>query len=61
MVASGTGPSFVTDTAGTVVFKAGSFTADLVGTTWMGTTQQVPVTCVANAGQDMTVATVTVS
>jgi len=61
VVASGIGPSFVADTAGTVAFKAGAFTAALVGTTWLGGTTNIPVTCTPDANQNLTIATVTVS
>jgi hypothetical protein len=61
VVASGTGPSFVTTTPGTVRFVAGPFTADLLGTTWTGGTQNIPVSCVPDAGQDLTIASVTVA
>jgi hypothetical protein len=61
VVASGAGPSFVADTAGTVAFKAGAFTAALVGTTWTGGTSNIPVTCTPDANQDLTIASVTVS
>jgi hypothetical protein len=61
VVASGTGPSFTTTTAGTVSFVAGSFTAALVGTTWAGGTTDIPVSCVPDAGQDLTIGAVAVS
>lgn len=61
VVASGDGPSFVTTAAGTVSFEAGAFNAQLVATNSTGGTNDVPVTCTPNAGQDLTIASTTVS
>jgi hypothetical protein len=61
VVASGTGPSFVTTAAGTVSFEAGPFNAQLVATNSTGGTSDVPVACTPDAGQDFTIASTTVS
>lgn len=61
VVASGTGPSFLTTGAGTVSFEAGPFTAALVTTNSTGGTSDVPVACTPNTGQDLTIASTTVA
>jgi hypothetical protein len=58
---TGTGPSFVTTTAGTVKFQAGGFTAEIVGTNTAGEKIPLPVACALDAGQDSTIASVAVA